>query len=231
MSNLNYYEILEVNENASIEVIDKAYRVLAKKYHPDVYEGDKKQAEAMMQKLNEAYDVLSDENKRSNYDAILKRKKQIELEKSITENKKNSSIDRQNFNNINSRTETDTPLNNPAKYNKEKFVVDTTYMDEKQKRKIKKKLQERYIEAYDNYLRSRGYKLRYKWTPKRILKAILIVAFSILILTLIFFLPPVHNYFISVYESNPIFKMTVDLISSFFSAIITTFSSIFDSIF
>ena len=231
MSNLNYYEILEVNENASIEVIDKAYRVLAKKYHPDVYEGDKKQAEAMMQKLNEAYDVLSDENKRLNYDAILKRKKQIELEKSITENKKNSSIDRQNFNNINSRTETDTPLNNPAKYNKEKFVVDTTYMDEKQKRKIKKKLQERYIEAYDNYLRSRGYKLRYKWTPKRILKAILIVAFSILILTLIFFLPPVHNYFISVYESNPIFKMTVDLISSFFSAIITTFSSIFDSIF
>ena len=231
MSNLNYYEILEVNENASIEVIDKAYRVLAKKYHPDVYEGDKKQAEAMMQKLNEAYDVLSDENKRSNYDAILKRKKQIELEKSITENKKNSSIDSQNFNNINSRTETDTPLNNPAKYNKEKFVVDTTYMDEKQKRKIKKKLQERYVEAYDNYLRSRGYKLRYKWTPKRILKAILIVAFSILILTLIFFLPPVHNYFISVYESNPIFKMTVDLISSFFSAIITTFSSIFDSIF
>ena len=231
MSNLNYYEILEVNENASIEVIDKAYRVLAKKYHPDVYEGDKKQAEAMMQKLNEAYDVLSDVNKRSNYDAILKRKKQIELEKSITENKKNSSIDSQNFNNINSQTETDTPLNNPAKYNKEKFVVDTTYMDEKQKRKIKKKLQERYVEAYDNYLRSRGYKLRYKWTPKRILKAILIVAFSILILTLIFFLPPVHNYFISVYESNPIFKMTVDLISSFFSAIITTFSSIFDSIF
>lgn len=231
MSNLNYYEILEVNENASIEVIDKAYRVLAKKYHPDVYEGDKKQAEAMMQKLNEAYDVLSDENKRSNYDAILKRKKQIELEKSITENKKNSSIDSQNFNNINSQNETDTPLNNPAKYNKEKFVVDTTYMDEKQKRKIKKKLQERYVEAYDNYLRSRGYKLRYKWTPKRILKAILIVAFSILILTLIFFLPPVHNYFISVYESNPIFKMTVDLISSFLSAIITTFSSIFDSIF
>ena len=236
MANKNYYEILEVNEKASIEVIDKAYRVLAKKYHPDVYEGDKKEAESMMQKLNEAYDVLSDDNKRSNYDAILQRKKQIELEKSMYEKNKNSSKDT----NINTNTysstnnfqnENDSPINNPAKYNKDKFVVDTTYMDEKQKRKIKKKLQERYVEAYDNYLRSRGYKLRYKWTPKRFLKAILIVAFSILILTLIFFLPPVHNYFISVYESNPIFKMTVDLISSFLSAIITTFSSIFDSIF
>lgn len=34
----NYYEILEVNENASKEVIDKAYKVLAKKYHPDLQE-------------------------------------------------------------------------------------------------------------------------------------------------------------------------------------------------
>lgn len=236
MANKNYYEILEVNEKASIEVIDKAYRVLAKKYHPDVYEGDKKEAESMMQKLNEAYDVLSDENKRSNYDAILQRKKQIELEKSMYEKNKNSSKDT----NINTNTysstnnfqnENDSPINNPAKYNKDKFVVDTTYMDEKQKKKIKKKLQERYVEAYDNYLRSRGYKLKYKWTPKRVLKAILIVAISIIILTIIFYLPPIHNHFTSLYETNPIFKMTIDLVSSFFSAIVTTFSSIFDSIF
>lgn len=233
MSNPNYYEILEVNENASIEVIDKAYRVLAKKYHPDVFEGDKKQAEVMMQKLNEAYDILSDENKRANYDAILKRKKQIELEKNISNNSKNSvsTNNSNNFNNTNMQNENDTPLNNPAKYNKEKFVVDTTYMDEKQKRKIKKKLQDRYVEAYDNYLRSKGYKLKYKWTPKRILKAILIVFFAILILTLLFYIPPIHNYFISLYESNIIFKITVDLISSFFSAIVNIFSSIFDSIF
>ena len=37
-----YYEILEVNPKASIEIIEKAYKVLAKKYHPDLYEGDKK---------------------------------------------------------------------------------------------------------------------------------------------------------------------------------------------
>ena len=40
----NYYEILEVNENASKEVIDKAYKVLAKKYHPDLQEEKNKNA-------------------------------------------------------------------------------------------------------------------------------------------------------------------------------------------
>ena len=40
----NYYEILEVNENASKEVIDKAYKVLAKKYHPDLQEEKNKKS-------------------------------------------------------------------------------------------------------------------------------------------------------------------------------------------
>ena len=54
----NYYEILEVNENASKEVIDKAYKVLAKKYHPDLQEEkNKKAAEEKIKSLNEAYDA------------------------------------------------------------------------------------------------------------------------------------------------------------------------------
>ena len=46
----NYYEILEVNENASKEVIDKAYKVLAKKYHPDLQE-EKNKNEKLYKKL------------------------------------------------------------------------------------------------------------------------------------------------------------------------------------
>ena len=59
-----YYEILEVDKNASQEVIEKAYKTLAKKYHPDLQQGSMKQQYAEKMKIiNEAYDVLSDSEK------------------------------------------------------------------------------------------------------------------------------------------------------------------------
>ena len=64
----NYYEILEVNEHASKEIIEKAYRTLVKKYHPDLYSSTQKQlAEQKLRDLNEAYDVLSDDFLRRQY--------------------------------------------------------------------------------------------------------------------------------------------------------------------
>jgi hypothetical protein len=65
----DYYEILEVHHKASPEVIAKAYRTLARRYHPDVYPEDKKKwAEEQMKQLNEAYQVISDPARRSQYD-------------------------------------------------------------------------------------------------------------------------------------------------------------------
>lgn len=69
---VNYYDILEISENASAEVIQSAYRALAKKYHPDTYKGDLQYANSMMQTINEAYEILSDATKRHLYDAQLK---------------------------------------------------------------------------------------------------------------------------------------------------------------
>lgn len=63
----NYYDILGVNKNASDEEIKKAYRSLAKKYHPDLNPGNAEAAEKLKE-VNEAYSVLSDKTKRSNYD-------------------------------------------------------------------------------------------------------------------------------------------------------------------
>ena len=63
----DYYEVLGVSRDADDAAIKKAYRQLAKKYHPDTNPGDK-EAEAKFKEASEAYAVLSDAEKRRQYD-------------------------------------------------------------------------------------------------------------------------------------------------------------------
>ncbi len=70
----NYYDLLEVTPKASTEVIEKAYKVLVKKYHPDLYQGEERiYAEEKVKELNEAYKVLSSSFLREQYDLELEK--------------------------------------------------------------------------------------------------------------------------------------------------------------
>jgi len=64
----DYYEVLGVDRNASDEDLKKAFRKLAKKYHPDANPDNKEEAEKKFKEVNEAYEVLSDKQKRQMYD-------------------------------------------------------------------------------------------------------------------------------------------------------------------
>lgn len=68
MSKRDYYEVLGVSKGASEDEVKKAFRKLARKYHPDVNRDNPKEAEEKFKEINEAYEVLSDATRRAQYD-------------------------------------------------------------------------------------------------------------------------------------------------------------------
>lgn len=109
----NYYELLEVNPKASSEIIEKAYKVLIKQCHPDLYvEEEKVYAEERTRELNEAYHVLSDNFLRNQYDAELER--EILFKQSTKQN-----INKYNNATVNSKRNTTRKVNNEYEQNKQ----------------------------------------------------------------------------------------------------------------
>ena len=86
----NYYDLLEVTPKASKEIIEKAYRILIRKYHPDLYQGEERiYAESKTRELNEAYRVLSNDFLREQYDSELEKERQFNNANSINDNRQN----------------------------------------------------------------------------------------------------------------------------------------------
>lgn len=82
----DYYAILEINENASRETIEKVHKLLVKKYHPDLQEQSKKaEYEEKMKEVNEAYEILTDSVKKKEYDEQLKEYRMQQIMEQIRE--------------------------------------------------------------------------------------------------------------------------------------------------
>ena len=216
----SYYDWLEINKNASPEIIEKAYKTLAKKYHPDLQDPSKKQeCEEILKHINEAYEVLSDKSKKEEYDNLLN-EKQIDIEKisrekdileeelrnlknsQINNNQYTSSSDNADFNKNNIYSNTNTTENS---YKNSNFNNKDEY-----NRLLNESIQKAYYDAYIQDLKNRGYKIRYKKTFKDYLRIFITLIVIIIVFAIIIQLPFVQNYFINLYNENEIIRIFVD---------------------
>ena len=223
------YEILEVSETASNEIIEKAYKVLAKKYHPDLWPQDKKKyAESKMKEINDAYDILSDETKRKEYDNNIKIEKQKELEEKIKEqNKYNQNVNSKEYNKQNEQTQNDVTQEEYRKM-QEKLRKEELRKQDEIIQNLQNEYEQKYQKAYEGYLRGLGYKIKYKWTWKNYRDLLITILILAIICTILWFFPITHKWIIDFYESNPIIKTIIDVIGSIFVGIWNAICSIFN---
>lgn len=215
----NYYEILEVNKNASPEIIEKAYKTLVKKYHPDLQQDENKNKyEEKIKKINEAYEILSDPEKRKNYDLQLKSN---EISKEDYTNLYNENISLKNeINylknniNVNSSYQTQNIKNNIQQNQNTNY--ENNINQEEINQKINDAVNKAYHDAYVQDLRNRGYKIKYKKTFKDFLALILTIGVILVVIFVLWQIPFTRNYLIGLYNDNPAVQFIVNLFLSIF---------------
>lgn len=201
--NKNYYDILQVNRNASPEIIEKAYKTLAKKYHPDLQtDENKKQAEEILKEINEAYETLSNAEKKQIYDASLD-----EQEKQST-NPMNESA------------------NTPPRSENQWHDNQRQYQEQLQReqelayqQQLEQARQKAYHDAYIQDLKNRGYKIHYKKSLKDYITSFVSLLATLLVLFLLWQIPFIRNIFVNMYLENEIIHTLVDLVADLFKNI------------
>lgn len=190
----NYYEILEVDKNASEEVIEKAYKTLAKKYHPDLQNNS--DCQDKMRQINEAYEILSNDFKRREYDEKIKRQ----------------SVSIEEYNRIiqeNNRLKTDL-----------KRVSNQREMSQNQERLEEMSIMQRYYEQIKKATKQpqMSYERRKtKISLEKIKKIVIYIAILIGIGLVLAIVPFTRKFFINLYNNNVIIKLLVDTIVETFS--------------
>lgn len=239
MSKKTYYEILEVSENASPEVVEKAYKILVKKYHPDLQPPEeKKNAENKMKEINEAYDILGDEEKKKKYDdELASEREQAQREEELKRQASQQNVYGQNnqrytestYNNINNQSVHNPDFNYDI--DRMKYEQKLRKEEEEQRRKMQDNLNKEYANAYNNYLRSLGYKVKENWTKEKTKDLLLVIAIFVVFIFLLWLFPPTRNWLINFYESNPIIRAFVNIVISIVTGIFRGIWNFITSIF
>lgn len=195
---ITYYEILEVSRTASKEVITKAYKVLVRKYHPDLEQDETKKEEMKqkMVKINEAYEILSDEEKRKKYDEkilMLEESERLEEERKRSfQNKRKIQRENQNYNrniNINEVVDNSDSVINISE-NQKKIILQEQLLKAEEEIQIhKQNIVNQMYEDYYNTLRRMGYKVVFKRPLKERIVTYLVFAVVLIMLVLIYNIP------------------------------------------
>lgn len=224
--NKNYYDILQVNQNASPEIIEKAYKTLAKKYHPDLQpEENKKQAEEILKDINEAYEILSNPTSKADYDNSLNENyiseedyENLYNQNKVLRNKLNTIYESQRENLENNTYYEDIENKNTHVYNNSSRQENADFIRQqtenlKYQEELQKAREQAYHDAYIQDLKNRGYKIKYKKTFKDYLKGFISIIIVIFVLVVLWHIPFIHDFFMDIYNNNVILQTLVNSIS------------------
>lgn len=237
----NYYEILEVSPKASQEMISKAYKVLVKRYHPDLQTSQeaKEKCEVKIKEINEAYDVIGDEQKRKEYDVKLEAESQ-KIKSNQEQNQDYRTAKKTNYNS--SQSNNQVPNNNQnvrnntnsnsydsikdiharaqermrQRQDQRQQEFNQQQMNQEYQKQYQDAINKAYHDAYIQDLKNRGYKIKYKKTFNDYLRSMVALLITIGIIAMVVQIPFVKDFLHSLYEENPFIKGIVDSIANLF---------------
>ena len=201
----DYYQILEVNKSASPETISKVYKFLAKKYHPDANPDNSQEAEEKFKQISEAYEILSNEEKRKKYDEEL----EDDINSSSTQTVSlEDFIELRNYcQQLENTLEQYSSENSSSSSNNDNinnYNVSSFNNNEAQKQAYEEAVNQAYHDAYINSLKNMGYKIKYKKTVKEQFKSFIALLICIIVIYILFkliwIIPVLKTWFLSLFE-------------------------------
>lgn len=239
------YDLLEIEENASKEEIEKSYQKLVIEYqiNPKLSDEENKENEMILNKLKIAYEIVMDDEKRRRYDNDLAKKRAEDLIKKVKINSNNQDIKKQ-----------EKPIKDDSKfyedeeeyeYEKKQNLLNAEEIEEdvvltkkekneaikeakkqfkqnlRKAQKMEEEYNQAYNKAYNDYLRKAGFKSQ--GSLNKIKTTIITIIVLMVICFIIWHIPPMKQLLVNLYEENFIIKSLVDLVSIFIKAILSIF--------